>query len=165
MDTVQIFPWVQVSLLDNLARTFRLLLEELWNWYPVVNVFITILVLLMPIGGLYTITSVQGAFPEPPQACLTAPPSATTHRCQNKGTVVPVWLQQAYAYLLCFRCCLLLTLRGRGFISPDFSFLKIWLLTSFYKERRQRGISRWRFSPSSEMNPTVPDSFLVEAEG
>ena len=166
VDTMQIFTWgVQVSLLDTLARTFGLLLEELWNWYPVVNVFITILVLLTPIEGLYTVTSVQGVFPEPLRACLSAPPSATMHHCQNKGIAVPVWLQQAYTHLLRFRCCLLPTLRGRGFISPDFSFLKIWLLTSFYKEWRQTGISRWRFSPSSEMNSTVPDSFLVEAEG
>lgn len=56
----------------------RLLLEELWNWYPLVDFFITILVLLMPIGGFYTVTSVKGSLCEPLKACLSAP-SATTH--------------------------------------------------------------------------------------
>lgn len=144
---------------------FRLLLEELWNWYPVVNIFITILVLLMPIEGLYTVISLLGVLSEPLQACLLLllPPCTTarTRVCM----AVPLRLQQAYTHLLCFRCCLLPTLRGRGFISPDYSFLKTRLLSSFYKEWKQTGISRWRFIPSSEMNPTVPDSFPVEAEG
>ena len=132
VDTIQIFPWrFQVPVLDTPARTFRLPLEELWSWYPAVNVFVTILVLLTLIGGLYTVTSAWGVFPEPLQAHLSALPSATTQCCWNKGTAVPVCWQQAYTHLLCFSCCLVLTVRGRGFASSDFSFLKIWLSDLF----------------------------------
>lgn len=79
----------------------------------------------MPIGDLYTVTSVQGVFPEPPAILPICSSFCTIHHQQNKGAAVPVWLQQAY--LPCFRCCLLLTLNGRGFILSDFSFLRVYL--------------------------------------
>lgn len=82
------------------------------------------------------ITSVWEVIPEPP-ASPPVFPSATTHHCQNFPSLqkhmydkCPCLLQQAYTHLPSRAPCLLLTWRERGFISPNFSFLKLWFLDS-----------------------------------
>lgn len=59
------FTLSSLPLLDTLAKKFRLLLEEQWNCYPVVNIYSAILEFLMPTGGFYTVTSLQGVLLSP----------------------------------------------------------------------------------------------------
>lgn len=161
MDTVQIFPWgVQVPLLEALARTFRLFLQELWNWNPVVNVFITIPVLLTHTAGLYLVTSSRRSFLSPCQ-----PASLSFHHhtpLPEQGHGSPCLATAGLYSFTALQVLPLTNIKGKRLY---LSFFKIRLLTFFYKEWRQTGISGWRFSSSSEINPTIPDPFLVETEG
>lgn len=156
-------PWgVRLLLLDTLTKAFILLLEEQWNCYPVVNTYIATLEFFIPIGGFYSVTSLQGFCWAP--ASLPVCPFFFLHTQLLEQRDL-FWLQQAYTHLLCSRCYSLLILWGRVTTSPDLSFFKIWLPTSFYKKWKQTRISKWRFGPSSEVNPTVPDSLPLEAVG